>query len=71
MHWTGTKHIVRHMQKSVVLRSVISKFTCIMYEYSPQCIVENDCLSLIFSFHLFQLRADVVPKTAGKFFKLT
>ena len=29
MHWTGTKHIVRHMQKSVVQWSVISKFTCI------------------------------------------
>ena len=28
MHWTGTKHIVRHMQKSVVQWSVISKFTC-------------------------------------------
>ena len=29
MHQTGTKHIVRHMQKSVVQWSVISKFTCI------------------------------------------
>ena len=29
MHRTGTKHIVRHMQKSVIQRSVISKFTCI------------------------------------------
>ena len=29
MHRTGTKHIVRHMQKSVVQWSVISKFTCI------------------------------------------
>ena len=28
MHWTGTKHIVRHMQKSVIQWSVISKFTC-------------------------------------------
>ena len=28
MHWTGTKHIVRRMQKSVVQWSVISKFTC-------------------------------------------
>ena len=28
MHRTGTKHIVRHMQKSVVQWSVISKFTC-------------------------------------------
>ena len=29
MHRTGTKHIVCHMQKSVVQWSVISKFTCI------------------------------------------
>ena len=29
MHRTGTKHIVHHMQKSVVQWSVISKFTCI------------------------------------------
>ena len=29
MHQTGTKHIVRHMQRSVVQLSVISKFTCI------------------------------------------
>ena len=28
MHRTGTKHIVRHLQKSVVQWSVISKFTC-------------------------------------------
>ena len=28
MHGTGTKSIVRHMQKSVVQWSVISKFTC-------------------------------------------
>ena len=28
MHRTGTKHIVRHMQKSVVQWSIISKFTC-------------------------------------------
>ena len=28
MHRTGTKHIVRHMQKSVIQWSVISKFTC-------------------------------------------
>ena len=28
MHRTGTKHIVRHMQKSIVQWSVISKFTC-------------------------------------------
>ena len=28
MHWTGTKHIVRHMRKSVIQWSVISKFTC-------------------------------------------
>ena len=28
MHRTGTKHIVRHMQKSVVQWSVLSKFTC-------------------------------------------
>ena len=28
MHRTGTKHIVCHMQKSVVQWSVISKFTC-------------------------------------------
>ena len=33
MHQTGTKHIVRHMQKSVVQWSVISKFTCI-FEYN-------------------------------------
>ena len=31
MHLTGTKHIVHHMQKSVVQWSVISKFTCINY----------------------------------------
>ena len=30
MHGTGTKNIVRHMQKSVVQWSVISKFTCIV-----------------------------------------
>ena len=30
MHRTGTKHIVRHMQKSVIQWSVISKFTCIV-----------------------------------------
>ena len=29
MHRTGTKHIILHMQKSVVQWSVISKFTCI------------------------------------------
>ena len=29
LHRTGTKHIVCHMQKSVVQWSVISKFTCI------------------------------------------
>ena len=35
MHGTGTKHIVRHSQKSVVQWSVISKFTCILeYHYS-------------------------------------
>ena len=28
MHRTGTKHIVCHMQRSVVQWSVISKFTC-------------------------------------------
>ena len=28
MHQTGTKHVVRHMQKSVIQWSVISKFTC-------------------------------------------
>ena len=28
MHGTGTKHIVRHSQKSVIQWSVISKFTC-------------------------------------------
>ena len=28
MHRTGTKHIVRHMRKSVIQWSVISKFTC-------------------------------------------
>ena len=28
MHRTGTRHIVRHMQKSVIQWSVISKFTC-------------------------------------------
>ena len=30
MHRTGAKHIVRHMQKSVIQWSVISKFTCIL-----------------------------------------
>ena len=35
MHRTGTKHIVRHMQKSVIQWSVISKFTCI---YIERCI---------------------------------
>ena len=33
MHRTGTKHIVRHMQKFVVQWSVISKFNCIEYFY--------------------------------------
>ena len=33
MHRTGTKHMVRHMQKSVVQWSVISKFTCIYIIY--------------------------------------
>ena len=33
MHRTGTKHIVRHMQKSVVQWSVISKFTCIAEQF--------------------------------------
>ena len=28
MHRTGTKHIVRHMQKNVIQWSVITKFTC-------------------------------------------
>ena len=28
MHRTGTKHIILHMQKSVIQWSVISKFTC-------------------------------------------
>ena len=31
MHRSGTKHIVRHMQKSVIQWSVISKFTCITH----------------------------------------
>ena len=31
MHGTGTKHIVRHSQKSVVQWSVISKFTCMYF----------------------------------------
>ena len=30
MHRTGTKLVVRHMQKSVIQWSVISKFTCIL-----------------------------------------
>ena len=33
MHRTGTKHIVRYMQKFVVQWSVISKFTCILFFY--------------------------------------
>ena len=32
MRRTGTKHIVRHMQKSVVQWSVLSKFTCTKFE---------------------------------------
>ena len=35
MHRTGTKHFVRHMQKSVVQWSVISKFTCIWNNGAP------------------------------------
>ena len=34
MHGTGTKHIVRHSQKSVVQWSVISKFTCTAFNIS-------------------------------------
>ena len=34
MHRTGTKHTVRHLQKSVVQWSVISKFTC---SFFPMC----------------------------------
>ena len=40
MHQTGTKHIVRHMQKTVVQWSVISKFTCIVY--SPSILFTID-----------------------------
>ena len=38
MHQTGTKHIVRHMGKSVVQWSVISKFTCITIYGNIFCI---------------------------------
>ena len=31
MHRNGTKHIIRHMQKSVIQWFVISKFTCISH----------------------------------------
>ena len=41
MHRTGTKHIVRHMQKSVVQWSVISKFTCILQRIAYLNIIEN------------------------------
>ena len=41
MHETGTKHIVRHSQKSAVQWSVMSKFTCIVLlvldHYSRKC----------------------------------
>ena len=33
MHRTGTKHVVRHMQKSVIQWSIISKFTCIYFMF--------------------------------------
>ena len=46
MHRTGTKHIVRHMQKSVIQWSVISKFTCTGFceENSPFRYFPNNAL---------------------------
>ena len=39
MHRTGTNHIVRHMQKSVVQWSIISKLTCTILEKPGSRIV--------------------------------
>ena len=47
MHGTGTKHIVRHSQKSVIQWSVISKFTCIT-QYTEAV---NICNNFEFSQH--------------------
>ena len=53
MHGTGTNHIVRHSQKSVVQWSVISKFACIMkqgtyphHEHTHGLTYENTCTKL-------------------------
>ena len=40
MHRTGTKNIVRHMRKSVVQWSVISKFTCILKTSCAKGIID-------------------------------
>ena len=39
MHRTGTKHIVRHMQKSVLQWSVISRFTCTTIPCQPSGVL--------------------------------
>ena len=49
---TGTKHIVRHMQKSVVQWSVISKFTCISFwKHLLQVPLHSQCSSQTFALH--------------------
>ena len=46
MHRTGTKHIVRHMQKSVIQWSVISNLTCNSHYFGTQVLY-------LMPFHLF------------------
>ena len=52
MHRTGTKHIVRHMLKSVVQWSVISKFTCNL-KLSNYAFTWTRCI-LVKSYTFFQ-----------------
>ena len=52
MHRTGIKHIVRHMQKSVVQWSVISKFACI--KFSEKKIIMTKSIMLLLLPHLSQ-----------------
>ena len=54
MHRTGTKHVVRHLQKSVIQWSVISKFTCI-------CSWYTDLKSAGQNSYLFHLELDGGP----------
>ena len=67
MHPTGIKHIVRHMQKSVVQWSVISKFTCI---YIIRCYLTVELKSSnseISEFRINNLRQIVLSNKTNNF----